>query len=112
VCAFTKIGFKYKHQRPMNKVTQISLSPDHGIPKWCPGDFDVQLSSPDPVFVARHARPQYAKQRQTGRPTTPTSRRRVSEPELMAFRLNSVTPYERAEIETVGYEEWKEGQGG
>jgi len=37
VCAFTWIGFKYNHEMPMDKATQISRGPDHGIPKWCPG---------------------------------------------------------------------------
>ncbi len=34
VCAFTQMGCKYKHEMPTDKVTQVSLGLNHGLPNW------------------------------------------------------------------------------
>lgn len=56
VCAFTQLGCKYKHEMPMDKITQLSLGLNHGIPTWYKRAQavqirpDVQLSdSPSPL---------------------------------------------------------------
>jgi hypothetical protein len=52
VCAFTQMGCKYKHEMPMDKVTQVSLGLNHGVPNWYRRAYGVSLHPATPPVTA------------------------------------------------------------
>lgn len=53
VCAFTQMGCKYKHEMPMDKVTQMGLGLNHGLPNWYRRAYAINLHEPTaPVPIA------------------------------------------------------------
>lgn len=48
VCAFTQMGCKYKHEMPMDKVTQMGLGLNHGLPNWYRRAYAINLN-PEPT---------------------------------------------------------------
>jgi hypothetical protein len=79
VCAFTQLGCKYKHEMPTDKLTQLSLGLNHGLPTWYKRAQAVQIrpesqSSDSAASSIRTSGPWRRVDAVTSSPTRPSMR--------------------------------------